>query len=189
MTTIGPTFSLPRGKEISALSHLSFTLSPRVLHCLKITQFADSSHFCQCLTVSQKHQMMQSSESEPLCALEQKQNCKQLCCVPLFMTPWTVAHQAPLSMEFSRQEYWSGQPSPSPGELPDPGIKPGSPALQVDVLPLSHQGSHTLQTDVCGRPFLSKNSLDMWIVTYIFCSKLLIQMFLCCSGSKNVKLD
>ena len=49
-----------------------------------------------------------------------------------FATPWTVACQAPLSMGFSRQEYWSGLPLPSPGELPDPGIKPKSPALQAD---------------------------------------------------------
>ena len=49
-------------------------------------------------------------------------------------TPRTVAHQAPLSMEFSRQEYWSGLPFPSPGDLPDPGIEPGSPALQKDSL-------------------------------------------------------
>ena len=54
--------------------------------------------------------------------------------VQLFVTPWTVAHQAPPSMEFSRQEYWSGLPFPSPGDLPDPGIKPGSPALQADAL-------------------------------------------------------
>ena len=46
-----------------------------------------------------------------------------------------VAHQAPLSMGFSRQEYWSGLPYPSPGDLPDPGIEPGSPALQADSLP------------------------------------------------------
>ena len=46
-----------------------------------------------------------------------------------FATPWTVAHQAPLSMGFSRQEYWSGLPFPSPGDLPDTGIKPVSPAL------------------------------------------------------------
>ena len=52
--------------------------------------------------------------------------------------PWTVALQAPLSMGFSRQEYWSGLPFPSPGDLPDPGIKPVSPALQTDSLPLSH---------------------------------------------------
>ena len=50
------------------------------------------------------------------------------------MTPWTAAHQAPQSMGFSRQEYWSGLPFPSPGDLPDPGIKPRSPALQADAL-------------------------------------------------------
>ena len=54
---------------------------------------------------------------------------------PTLVTPWTVALQAPLSLAFSRQEYWSGLPFPSPGELPDPGIKPGSPALQADFLP------------------------------------------------------
>ena len=50
------------------------------------------------------------------------------------VAPWTVAHQAPLSMEFSRQEYWSGLPFPSPGDLPYPGIEPGPPALQQDSL-------------------------------------------------------
>ena len=49
-------------------------------------------------------------------------------------TPWTIAHWAPLSMGFSRQEYWSGLPFPSPGDLPVPGIKPGFPALQADSL-------------------------------------------------------
>ena len=50
------------------------------------------------------------------------------------MTPWTVPHQAPLSIEFSRQEHWGGLPFPSPGNLSDPGIEPESPALQVDSL-------------------------------------------------------
>jgi len=50
------------------------------------------------------------------------------------MTPWAVAHQASLSMGFSRQGYRSGLPFPSPGDLPDPGIKPGYPALQADSL-------------------------------------------------------
>ena len=59
---------------------------------------------------------------------------KSLSHVQLFETPWTVAYKAPLSMEFSRQEYWSGLPFPFPGDLPDPGIKPGSPALQADTL-------------------------------------------------------
>ena len=59
---------------------------------------------------------------------------KLLSRVWLFATPWTVAYQAPPSMGFSRQEYWSGLPFPSPGDLPNPGIKPGSPALQADAL-------------------------------------------------------
>ena len=52
-----------------------------------------------------------------------------------FMTPWIVAHQAPLSMEFSRQECWSGLPFPSPEDHPDPGTEPASPAFQADSLP------------------------------------------------------
>ena len=56
-------------------------------------------------------------------------------------TPWTVTHQAPLSMGFSRQECWSRLPFPSPGDVPDPGMEAASPAVQVDSLPLSHQGS------------------------------------------------
>ena len=59
---------------------------------------------------------------------------KSLSRVWLFKTPWTVACQAPLSMRFSRQEYWSGLPFPSPGDLPNPGIEPGSSALQADSL-------------------------------------------------------
>ena len=58
-----------------------------------------------------------------------KVKVKSLSRVRLFATPWTVAYQAPPSMGFSRQEYWSGLPFPSPGDLPDPGIEPGSPAL------------------------------------------------------------
>ena len=58
-----------------------------------------------------------------------------LSCVQLFATLWTVACQAPLSMKFSRQEYWNGLPFPSPGDLPDPGSEPRSPALQSDSLP------------------------------------------------------
>ena len=60
--------------------------------------------------------------------------------VQLFVTLWTVAHQAPLSKGFLKQEYWSGMPFPSPGDLPDPGIKPRSPALQADSLPTELQG-------------------------------------------------
>ena len=59
---------------------------------------------------------------------------KSLSHVQLFATPWTVAYQAPLSMGFSRQECWSGLPFPSPGDLPNPGIEPGYPTLQAEVL-------------------------------------------------------
>ena len=57
-----------------------------------------------------------------------------------FVTPWTVAHQAPPSMGFSRQEYWSGLLFPSPGNPPNPRIKPRSPALQADALPSKPPG-------------------------------------------------
>ena len=74
-----------------------------------------------------------------------KVKVKSLSRVRLFSTPWTVAYQAPLSMEFSRQEYWSGWPFPSPGDLPDPGIEPGSPALQADALPSNFAVNNTVQ--------------------------------------------
>ena len=63
-----------------------------------------------------------------------KVKVKSLSRVQLFATPWTVAYQASPSMGFSRQEYWSGLPFPSPGDLPDPGIEPGSPSFQADAL-------------------------------------------------------
>ena len=65
---------------------------------------------------------------------QERKKGKSLSRVWLFVTPWAVDYQAPLSMEFSRQEYWSGLPFPSPGDLPDPGIEPGSPTLQADTL-------------------------------------------------------
>ena len=72
---------------------------------------------------------------EKLSICVKKVKVKLLSRVQLFATPWTTAYQAPLSMEFSRQQYWSGLPFPSPGDLPKPGIEPGSPALQTDTLP------------------------------------------------------
>ena len=69
---------------------------------------------------------------------------KSLSCVQLFATPWTVAYQGPPSMGFSRQEYWSGLPFPPPGDLPDPGIEPGSPALQADALPSEPPGKNII---------------------------------------------
>ena len=64
-----------------------------------------------------------------------------LTCVYHLVTPWTIAHQDPLSMEFPRKEDWNGLSFPSLEDLPDSGIQPISPALQEDSLPLSHKGS------------------------------------------------
>ena len=79
---------------------------------------------------------------------------------PALATPWTVAHQAPLSMGFSRQEYWSGWPCPTPWDLPDPGIEPESPAapaLQADSLLMNHGGK---TYELC----------NLWQITYLLWS-------------------
>ena len=70
--------------------------------------------------------------------------CESLDYIRLFAVPWTAAHQAPLSMDFSRQEYWRGLPFPSLGDLPDPGIKHSSPTLQADSLPSEPLGKPTV---------------------------------------------
>ena len=75
---------------------------------------------------------VESMDTKPMNKVKVK--VKSLSRVQLFATPWTVAYQAPPSMGFSGQEYWSGLPFPSPGDLPDPGIKPWSPAFQADTL-------------------------------------------------------
>ena len=80
---------------------------------------------------------------------------KSLSPVQLFVTPWTVAYQVPLSVGFSRQGYWSGLPFPSPEDLPDSGIEPWSPTLQADALP----------SEPFGRNLGEKRSLrkDHWL--------------------------
>ena len=80
------------------------------------------------------------------------QSCQILC------DSWTVAHQAPLSIEFSRQEYWSGLPFPSSGDLPDPGIEARSPALQVDSLPSEPPGKSQA---------LSKKNVAWWMYWWL----------------------
>ena len=82
-----------------------------------------------------------------------KVKVKSLSRVQLFVTPRTVAYQAPLSIGFSRQEYWSGLPFTSPGDLPDPGIEPGSPALQAYSL-LTEPPGKTLTTGQPGNTLI-----------------------------------
>ena len=74
---------------------------------------------------------------------------KSLSCVRLFATPWTATYQATLTMGFPRQEYWSGLPFPSPGDLPDAGIEPRSPALQADTLPSEPPGKPNTAERIC----------------------------------------
>ena len=72
--------------------------------------------------------------------------------VQLFVTPWTIARQAPLSVVFSRQEYWGGLPCPPPGDFTDPGVKSmslTSPALAVGSLPLAPPGKRCAYTNNC----------------------------------------
>ena len=83
------------------------------------------------------HWITKKTESAVLCL--GAQSCQ------LLATPWTLAHQAPLSIKFSRKEYWSGLPCLSPRDLPNPGTEPRSPTLQWILYPLNHQGSLKLR--------------------------------------------
>ena len=106
--------------------------------------------------------------------------CVHICCcfsrVQLCATPWTVAHQAPLSMIFSRQEYWSGLPFPSPGDLPNPGIEPVYPALAGGFFTIESPGKpkqYFNKTQICLRFSITfpspwcKYSVP-WPLTFIF---------------------
>ena len=92
---------------------------------------------------------------------------KSLSHVRLFATPWTVAHLAPPPMGFSRQEYWSGLPFLSPGDLSDPGIEPRSPTLQADALTAEPAGSL-----LCEEVFIPCRNMREW------CSRLILLSFL-----------
>ena len=91
---------------------------------------------------------------------------KSLSRVQLFATPWTVAYQALPSMGFSRQEYWSGLPFPSPGDIPDPGIKSGSPTLRVDALTSEPPEKPTTYEFPVTQPVLDRDKIFM---TSILC--------------------
>ena len=88
---------------------------------------------------------------------------KSLSRVRLFATLWTVAHQAPLSMGFSKRDYWNGLPFPSPRDLPNPGIEPRSPALQADSLPSEPSGKpKPAQTMLLATPWAPASSSLQW---------------------------
>ena len=126
-----------------------WNLLPRWEQSRRVREFTP---FRQPLTIGKKE-----SESEVA------QSCPTLC------SPWTVAHQAPPSMGFSRQEYWSGLPFPSPGDLPDPGIEPRSPTLQADALTSAPAGKLSYGRGIFKwddqRSLLWRNaiSVEIWI--------------------------
>ena len=86
----------------------------------------------------------------------------------IFVTTWTVAYQAPQSVEFSRQEYWSGLSFPSPGDLPNPGIEPESPALQADALPSEPPGKPIYCINYHSVPYLETFGLLPCFFLFLF---------------------
>ena len=87
----------------------------------------------------------------------------------VFATPWTITCQVPLSMGFSRQEHWSGLPFPSPGDLPNPGIKPGSPTLQVDSLPAEPPGKPKECQTISKMNSTNQIMLGNFLLDFIMC--------------------
>ena len=85
--------------------------------------------------------IMQNAGLDEAQRKKERKKEKSLSCVQFFVTPWTLAYQAPPSMGFSKQECWSGLPFPSSGDLPDPGTEPRSPAVQADALPSEPSGN------------------------------------------------
>ena len=126
------------------MSHLcwNFNKSLAILH----TPNLDCIIYHKTVKISQKSLIFKKLAFPilELSILKSPYKVESLNCVRLFETPWTVAYRAPPSMGFSRQDYWSGLPFPSPGDLPNPGIEPGSPSLQADALPSEPPGNPTL---------------------------------------------
>ena len=133
---------------VACQASLSFTVSQDLLKFMSVASVILSNHLilCRlCLFLPSIFPWIRVFSNESALPSRWPKYCsykvKSLSRVRLFATPWTIAYQAPLSMGFSRQEYWSGLPFPSPRDLPNPGIKPGSPALQTDALPSEPPGS------------------------------------------------
>ena len=110
--------------------------------------------------------------------------------IPLFATPWSIADQVSLSLEFSRQEYWSRLPCPSPVDLLDPGIELGFPALQANSLPMSHQGSLSAQAmAIILSLFLFMQLFLFQLLDFKFLGERHYILFPTCAGSWHVIND
>ena len=99
------------------------------------------------------------------------------CHVQLFETPWTVVHQAPQSMGFSRWEYWNELPFSSPGDLPNPGIEPRSPALQTDSLPSELRGKPPIPYHI-PQIYILISWLNLHKLTHLYCSELFYHVWI-----------
>ena len=114
---------------------------------------------------------------------------KSLSRVRLFATQWTVAHQAPPSVGFSRQACWSRLPFPSPGDLPDPGIKPGSPTLWTDALPSEPPGKSYYTVEVTDRlkrlNLIDRVPEELWMEVHNIAQEAVIKTIP--NGEKNAK--
>ena len=120
----------------------------------------------------------------PVSTSSKKVSCCCCClalksCLTLCHTPWTVAHKSPLSMGFSRQEYWSGLPWPPPGDLPNPGIESMSPELQVDSLPLEPPGKPKQR--------LEEHKEFIFISSLMASEGKVLQVTLCCLEMPSVR--
>ena len=137
--------------RLSQMTHYYFTCWSLLIHCFWSTGFPGGSVVENPPASAGDVGLIHGSRRSPGGGGQPTQySCPRIPCteepgrlsrVRLFATPWTVAHQALQSMEFSRQEYWSGLPFPSAGDLPNPGITPGSPAPQADALTAEPPGS------------------------------------------------
>ena len=140
-TTTGKTITLTRGTFVCKVMSLLFN----ILFSFVIAFLLRSKHLLISWLQSQSAVILESRKKKPvtdffvspsICNEMMGSEVKSLSRVRLFPIPWTAAHQAPLYVEFPRQEYWGRLPFPSPGDLPGPGIKPRSPAWQAVSLPL-----------------------------------------------------
>ena len=132
---------------------------------------------------------MGTKKSVTLPKWKKESEVKLLSCVQLFATSWTVAYQAPPSMGFPRQEYWSGVPFPSPGDLSDPGIEPRSPTLQAEFLPAELRGKPkntgvgnlSLLQGIFPTQELNQGLLQRWFFTSWISKEAQVQGIICAS--------
>ena len=117
-------------ESVQLLSHVRLFTTPWTTACQASLSITNSQSLLKLMSM----EVMMPSNHLILCHPQVKWVSEVAQSCPIFATLWTVAYQASPSMGFSRQEYWSGLPFPSPGDLPDPGIEPGSPALEADAL-------------------------------------------------------